>query len=233
MLRRNASGYLEGLSEAARQSRTTVILGIPDRQGDKFHNTVIAIGQGQGEYAKRRLVPFGEYVPFENQLRGIIALFDLPMSHNQSGPAEQAPLIAGDLRVSVSICYEVVYPELVRSSVVEPDLLVTLSNDTWFGRSIGPWQHLQMARMRALENGRGMLRATNNGVTAIINHRGKITASLPQFQQGVLSGHVEIRSGVTPFHQFGSGPTLLFCLMVCVLAWMRKVKSQAVAPDLP
>jgi len=144
------------------------------------------------------------------------------MSHNMTGPAKQQPLIAGSNRLSLSICYEVVYPDLVRSSVESPDLLMTVSNDTWFGSSVGPWQHFQMARMRALENGRAMIRATNNGVTALVDYRGLVQASLPQFQAGVLRGEVEVRSGSTPFSQFGSYPVLCFCLLLIGITCQRR-----------
>jgi apolipoprotein N-acyltransferase len=139
-----------------------------------------------------------------------------------TGPAKQQPLIAGSNRLSLSICYEVVYPDLVRSSVDSPDLLMTVSNDTWFGSSVGPWQHFQMARMRALENGRAMIRATNNGVTALVDYRGLVQARLPQFQTGVLRGEVEVRSGSTPFSQFGSYPVLCFCLMLIGITYQRR-----------
>ena len=109
------------------------------------------------------------------------------------------------------------YPELVRQSTRDADLLVTVSNDTWFGSSIGPWQHLQMARMRALENGRALIRATNNGVTALIDHRGRLQATLPQFEAGVLRGDVEIRTGSTLFTQFGSLPTFVLCFVLILV----------------
>lgn len=222
-LPQQVKGYLEDLGDLARQRGSTLILGIPDRNDEGgFVNTVIALGEQEGRYVKRRLVPFGEYVPLESLLRGVIAVFDLPMSSNHPGAEDQSPLSLGDDLISVSICYEVVYPDLVRTSVVSPGLLLTVSNDSWFGTSIGPWQHLQMARMRALENGRYMVRATNNGVTAIIDHRGIIRAALPQFETGVLRGDVEIRKGVTPFHRFGSYPVLLFCLLMLGLAWQRR-----------
>jgi apolipoprotein N-acyltransferase len=110
----------------------------------------------------------------------------------------------------------------VRSSVESPDLLMTVSNDTWFGSSVGPWQHFQMARMRALENGRAMIRATNNGVTALVDYRGLVQARLPQFQAGVLRGEVEVRSGSTPFSQFGSYPVLCFCLLLIGITYQRR-----------
>ena len=96
------------------------------------------------------LVPFGEYVPLEQWLRGVIAFFDLPMSRNRPGPIVQAPLSFKGQPLSLSICYEIAYPHLVRSAAKEPMALVTISNDTWFGDSIGPVQHLQIAQMRAL-----------------------------------------------------------------------------------
>ena len=112
--------------------------------------------------------------------------FDLPMSRNQPGPQRQAPLSFKGQPLSLSICYEIAYPHLVRSAATQPMALVTISNDTWFGDSIGPVQHLQIAQMRALENGRGLLRVTNNGITAAIDHAGEITDVLPRNQQGVL-----------------------------------------------
>jgi apolipoprotein N-acyltransferase len=213
LFRSDAESFLQQLAARGKASGTALIMGIPDRDAEgHFLNSAIALGQGEGTYVKRRLVPFGEYVPLESVLRGLIQLFDLPMSRNVSGAATQAPLLVGEHRISMSICYEVVYPELVRKSVEQPDLLVTISNDTWFGASIGPWQHLQMARMRALENGRYMLRATNNGVTAVINEQGHIVASLPQFEQAVLRAQVPILAGMTPFARYGQLAVLLLVL---------------------
>jgi apolipoprotein N-acyltransferase len=223
LFREQAVDVLEDLDRRAAMSGSALVLGIPDRhESGGFQNTVIVLGEGEGQYVKRRLVPFGEYVPLEDYLRGLIGLFNLPMSHNMRGPAKQPPLIAGGNRLSLSICYEVVYPDLVRSSVESPDLLMTVSNDTWFGSSVGPWQHFQMARMRALENGRAMIRATNNGVTALVDYRGVVQARLPQFQAGILRGEVEVRSGSTPFSQFGSYPVLCFCLLLIGITCLRR-----------
>ena len=121
-------------------------------------------------------MPFGEYVPLESWLRGIIGFLDLPMSSMQSGDSQQPPLMVSGLRIGVAICYEIVYPELVRQRALSSTVLLTVSNDTWFGHSIGPLQHLQMAQLRALENGRYLLRATSNGVTAIISPQVRISS---------------------------------------------------------
>jgi len=214
----DAKRVLDEIQRDAAKAGTTLLTGIPGRDDNGgFQNTVLALGNGSGQYIKRHLVPFGEYVPFEGMLRGLIKFFDLPMSRNISGAWLQPPVFAGGLLLSISICYEVAYPELVRQSTRDADLLVTVSNDTWFGSSIGPWQHLQMARMRALENGRALVRATNNGVTALIDHRGRLQATLPQFEAGVLRGDVEIRTGSTLFTQFGSLPTFVLCFVLILV----------------
>jgi apolipoprotein N-acyltransferase len=174
----------------------------------QYHNSILALGAGEGAYFKQRLVPFGEYVPMEDVMRGLIAFFDLPMSAFSPGPQNQAPLQAAGFRVAPYICYEIVYPDLVAKSARNADLLITISNDSWFGDSIGPLQHLQMAQMRALENGRYLIRGTNNGVSAIINHRGQIVAATEQFVETSLSGEVETMLGNTPFGSFGSVPII-------------------------
>lgn len=219
-----ASPYLDPLAAWARARGITLVTGILslDPASDRFYNAVVALGAGKGVYHKRALVPFGEYVPLEALLRGLITFFDLPMSHTLEGDARQPGLRAGDLTISTSVCYEVVYPELVRKAVENPDLLLTVSNDTWFGASIGPLQHMQMARMRAVENGRYLVRATNNGVTAIVDTRGRFTARIPQFSRGVLKGRVEVMRGATPYSRFGLWPILALCAVALTgQLWLR------------
>ncbi len=205
--------YLDPIAASARDAGTTLVTGIPNRpDGDtRYYNSIVALGAGGGSYLKQRLVPFGEYVPLERWLRGLIAFFDLPMSFMSPGPAGQAPLTAGGFRISPSICYEVVYPDLVARGASESDLLVTVSNDSWFGRSIGPLQHLQMAQMRALENGRYLIRGTNNGVSALVDHRGRLVARSEQFVETTLTGEVSAMLGTTPFGTFGSLPVIAAC----------------------
>lgn len=209
-----ASELLAVLDERGKATGTALVLGLPAVEvhpgGDyDFLNTARGLGAAEGRYVKRRLVPFGEYVPLEGLLRGVIEFFDLPMSHARSGPWDQPPIRVDGGRASMAICYEVVYPELVRG---DADVLLTISNDTWFGDSIGPWQHLAIARMRALENGRWLLRATNNGVTAIVDDRGRIRGQLPQFEMGVLTGEYREMAGRTPFNRFGPWP--LYALLL-------------------
>ncbi|MFA6037969.1 MAG: apolipoprotein N-acyltransferase [Legionellales bacterium] len=178
------------------------LVGLPiiNSKGN-YYNGIVAIGeQAEGLYYKRHLVPFGEFVPFENLLRGMIGFFNLPMSHMSAGPHDQNLLQAGSLRFASLICYEIVYPNLTLESALNSNILLTISNDAWFGESLGPHQHFQMARMRALELGRYLARSTNNGITAIVDSKGRVVARAPQFVSTVLIGDVFAMSGETPLY---------------------------------
>jgi len=209
--------------------QSTLITGIPwygyseHIEDNTFHNSIMAIGNGSGIYHKQKLVPFGEYVPLQGLLRGLIGFFDLPMSSFSPGPDNQSPLQANGINVMPYICYEVAYPDFVAFNARHSGLLLTISNDGWFGDSLGPLQHLQIARMRALETGRYMLRGTNNGVTAIINEKGDITERIPQFQRAVLTGEVFTAKGSTPYMQTGSWPVLTLALILIVFVRERVI----------
>lgn len=223
----NARNFVDTAAAHARENNSNLITGIPSRtkpddehpQGQSF-NSVIAVGNGSGIYHKQNLVPFGEYVPLQKWLRGAIEFFDLPMSNFARGQAGQSPLqiTVKNRQISLApyLCYEIVYGDLVAKS--RADILLTLSNDTWFGNSIGPDQHLQIARLRAIENGRELIRATNSGISVITDERGRITASMPQFSQQTLTATVQPRSGLTPYARFGSWPVLLGGLIVFIMA---------------
>lgn len=208
---------------------STLITGIPwygfseRADGFTYHNSIMAIGNGEGIYHKQKLVPFGEYVPLEGVLRGLIGFFDLPMSSFTPGPENQAPLKVNGAKVMPFICYEVAYPDFLARNAMNTDLLLTISNDGWFGHSLGPLQHLQIARMRALETGRYMIRGTNNGVTAIIDNKGQITARIPQFERAVLTGEVFKASGNTPYMVTASWPVLTLALILIVFVRERVI----------
>jgi len=208
---------------------STLITGIPwygyskQIEDNTFHNSIMATGNGSGIYHKQKLVPFGEYVPLQGLLRGLIGFFDLPMSSFSPGPKNQSPLQASDTNVMPYICYEVAYPDFVAFNARTSGMLLTISNDGWFGDSIGPLQHLQIARMRALETGRYMLRGTNNGVTAIINEKGEITERIPQFERAVLTGEVFTAEGSTPYMQTGSWPVLTLAVILVVFVRERVI----------
>lgn len=216
-------GLLRQLDARARAGGSALVFGVPyaertERGAVAYYNAVRVLGTGSGRYLKQRLVPFGEYVPLEAMLRGLIAFFDLPMSGFSRGPEGQPLLDLGGPRAAMAICYEVVYPDLVRQTALGADVLLTVSNDTWFGASAGPLQHLEMARMRALEHGRWLLRATNNGVTAVVDARGGIRARLPQFQAGVLRAEWTVMHGVTPYARHGYLAVVISALVLVGLA---------------
>lgn len=217
---------LAQLDASARQRGAGMIIGLPsfDFATDRYYNTVTTLGEASGEYRKQHLVPFGEYLPLDFLLRGLIDFFNLPMSEFASGSADQPLLMAQGHPIGTAICYEIAYPELVRQVSKEAELLLTVSNDTWFGDSLGPLQHLSMAQMRALENSKPLIRATNDGITALVDHRGNLTDTLPQFTSGMLSGKVTPRAGTTPFGILGSWPILLisFLSVIVVITLSRK-----------
>lgn len=217
----SAKPFFDESEEQANRHGHALISGVPyHSEANEVFNSAIALGSGSGIYHKQHLVPFGEYVPLEKYLRGLIEFFDLPMSDFQAGPAYQAPLQAAGLTFAPFICYEVVYGDLVRHA--RADILLTLTNDAWFGHSIGPLQHLQMVQMRSLELGRFTVRTAGNGVTALIDERGRITARIPQFERAVLTGRIQGFTGLTPFARFGSWPVLTLCgLAILIGLWRR------------
>ncbi|MFN3581932.1 MAG: apolipoprotein N-acyltransferase, partial [Pseudomonas sp.] len=197
VLQSQARHFADSMAANLAEQGTTLITGIPVddySSGEmRIFNGIMVAGSEDNQYLKHKLVPFGEYVPLEQVLRGLIAFFDLPMSSFSRGPKRQEPLQAAGYRLAPFICYEAVYPDFAARLAAQSELLLTISNDSWFGESIGPLQHLQMARMRSIESGRWMIRGTNNGVTALIDHHGQIKAHIPQFEQLALSGWVQPR----------------------------------------
>jgi apolipoprotein N-acyltransferase len=230
VLKESAEGYLSMMGTFAAERKSALITGVPIRQTvrheKRFFNGITVVGEGDGTYLKQKLVPFGEYVPLQEVLRGLIAFFDLPMSDFARGPSDQALLQAKGYQIAPFICYEVVYPDFAAGLSARSDLLLTISNDTWFGTSIGPLQHLQMAQMRALEAGRWMIRATNNGVTGLINPFGQITEQIPQFEQGILYGEVVPMHNLTPYLQWRSWPLIIVCLLLFGWALMASRMSK-------
>lgn len=189
---------------------------------NRYFNSVIGVGNVEGSYQKEHLVPFGEYLPLESVLRGAINFFDLPMSSFTKGASAQAPMQAAGVSIGNAICYEIIYPQLVARRAVDSEVIVTVSNDTWFGASIGPHQHLQMARLRALENGRYVVRATSNGITAIINPRGELVDRAPQFETTFLTGEFYAMEGLTPFTRTGSWPAWLLAGLLLLPGLARR-----------
>lgn len=209
-----AGDYLAGLAREARAHGADIVLGIPVREpgSRRYFNSLLAISDRPGFYHKRHLVPFGDYLPLEEFLRGLIRFFDLPMSGFSAGPDEQPPLQAAGQKIASAICYEDTFGEEMISALPEATLLVNATNNAWYGNSFAPHQHLEMSRWRALETGRYMLRVTTNGVSAIIDQHGKIRGRSPQFETYVLSGEAVPHTGATPYVRSGNLPVMLLVL---------------------
>jgi len=177
------------------------------------------------------LLPIGEFVPFEDFLRPLAPFFNLPQSSFSRGSYNQNNLIAQDLKILPLICFEIVFAEQLSANFFkDTDILLTVSNDAWFGDSHGPHQHLEIARMRALEFGRPLIRSTNNGITAVVDHHGKISAQIPQFKQAVLRNEITLVKGTTPYSLYGRTPTYIIALImiIIILANQRKIINNKV-----
>ena len=129
-------------------------------------------------------------------------------------------------RIAVTICYEDVFGEEVIDAMPEARLLVNISNDAWFGDSLAPHQHLEMARMRALETGRYLLRATNTGISAVINEKGNVVSTSPQFKPDTLLAEIKTFSGSTPYSVYGNYPTIILALIILITCFYLERKPE-------
>lgn len=222
-----APNYIDRLNQVGEINDASIVLGIATRDSSERFNSIVTLGNATDEYRKQKLVPFGEFVPFESQLRGLIAFFDLPMSNFSPGENDQDSLTIGSGELAPFICYEIVYPDFVARGSRESPVLVTISNDAWFGTSHGPHQHFQMVRFRSLELQKPTLRGANNGITAVILPSGKVDKALPQFTKGNLFASVQPHEGLTPFARWGSLPVILVSLLLCIPAATRMIARAA------
>lgn len=219
--------YLDPLAEQARANQTDILLGLPvmEQSSGQYFNSMMSLGAQPGFYHKSHLVPFGDYMPLE-WLRGLISFFELPMSSFKPGSISPELLQVAGQKVGISICYEDVFSMEVLRSVPEANLLVNATNNAWYGDSFAPHQHLQISQNRALETGRPIVRATTNGISALIDYQGNIQAKTAQFKQAVLTGDVQPRWGSTPYVSWGRWPLLLLSLfMLMIWAYYRRIGS--------
>jgi len=147
------------------------------------------------------------------------------MSSFSAGNPQQSSLIVKDYKLAAAICYEIAYPEITRRNAEKADFITTLSNDGWFGTSTGPHQHLQMVQMRAKENGRWFIRATNTGVTAFIDHNGHIVKQAPLDEEFVLRGDLPAMQGQTLYNRLSDYPILIFSLLLLVMGWIYRPRK--------
>jgi apolipoprotein N-acyltransferase len=200
--------YLARLERAGRRNDGDLLLGVPYRAAPgEYYNSVLSLGVSPRQfYHKVHLVPFGEFVP--PGFAWIVRLLSIPLSDFSPGAPDQPPLAVAGQRVAVDICYEDAYGAEIARPLPEATLLANVSNVAWFGDSLAPAQHLQIARLRALETGRMMLTATNTGITAAIDRDGRVLARLPQFVTGRLEVAAQGYSGATPYVRYRDWPAL-------------------------
>ena len=195
---------------------------VAGQRGGAYYNAMISLGEsGRGAYHKRHLVPFGEYFPLQAVIGPVLDFLKIPMSNFSVG-VDRKPLISlAGYQAGIDICYEDAFAGEVMRALPEAHFLVNASNDAWFGDSLAPHQHLQIARMRALESSRYLLRATNTGISAIIDQRGEIRGLAPQFQQMLLSGQVQPLQGMTPYARWGDTPLVVLAGLLLLMLWRR------------
>jgi apolipoprotein N-acyltransferase len=212
---------LARLEAAAKANGGDLLLGAPLRSGpETYHNSVVSLGASPRQaYHKTHLVPFGEFIP--PGFGWVNRILAFPLSDFTPGGAAQRPLAVAGERVAVNICYEDAFGAEIRRMLPEATLLVNVSNVAWFGDSLAPGQHLQIARMRALETSRMLLAATNSGITAAIDRDGQVLARLPAFTEGRLDVTARGYSGATPYVRLGDWPALGVCLLAVAFVALR------------
>jgi apolipoprotein N-acyltransferase len=219
---------LEEIARSAAQHGSSLLLGIlgVDEENRAGQNVLVAMTNPPSIYVKRHLVPFGEFYPVPDFVREWLRLNNLPSTDMARGVPEQPPLAVGGERIAVTICYEDLFGAEQLHSLPDATLLVNIANDAWFGDSIGPPQHLQIARVRAAEAGRYLLRATNTGVSAVVDPVGGVVDTLPSFEVGVLTATVRGHTGLTPYARWGNYPVVLGALLVLgVVLALRKLRE--------
>lgn len=210
--------FLRAFNKEAQAANSELIIGIPFLNQDtyEYYSSFMTLGGKPQFYHKTHLVPFGEYLPLNDLLRGLINFFSMPMSNFSRGDWIQPLIEVKGQKIAATICYEDAFPEELIRYLPEATLLVNGSNNAWYGDSLAPHQHLQIARMRAAETGRDLLRATTNGISALVNHKGEIVSRSRQFDSQVVTGNVQPRAGATPYVRWGNYPVIVILILVFV-----------------
>jgi apolipoprotein N-acyltransferase len=206
-------------AELVEQGRDVLLGIVAAGEGEAYYNAMLSLGiSGRDHYYKRQLVPFGEYLPFDRWLRPVLDFIEIPMSDFSAGGDGKPLVTLAGQPVGVDICYEDAFAEEIIRALPEATLLINASNDAWFGDSLAPHQHLEIARMRAVETRRFLVRATNTGVSAMIDERGALRGVIPQFTQAVLTDEVTPRTGMTPFAYWGHWGVVIIAAAALLIA---------------
>ncbi len=216
--------YLDQLAAHARVAGGDILLGVPERLDARtYYNSVLSLGSAPEQlYRKSHLVPFGEFIPLKPLFGWFLDIAQIPLADFARGDESQQPLAVAGQQVAVNICYEDAFGAEIARQLPQATLLVNVSNVAWFGRSIAPQQHLQISQARALESGRFMLRATNTGMTAIIDHHGYVQSVAPAFTTTVVSGEVQGYGGSTPYVRWADLPVIAGAILLLAVALLYR-----------
>ena len=226
------SDYAALVNEEMTARDTQLFTGILnyDVERGEYANTLWALGAESGLYRKRHLVMFGEYFPLPDFARRWLRIMNLPSENIAPGPRLQEPLLAKGVPVAATICWELAFGSEQLDFLPRAQLLVNVSNDAWFGDTVMPHQHLQIGQMRARETGRFLLRATNSGITAVVNPLGAVVKRIPQFVPGVLEATVRPYTGATPYVRVGNWPVISLAVLFLLAAVLKLRRQGAQAP---
>jgi len=202
----------------------TILSGSWQYRNNKLHNSMTILGSDQ-TYLKRHLVPFGEYVPFENLLRGIIDFFDMPMSSISAGMPNQELLNTNNFKILGMICFDIAFPLSYIHQMREADFIVNISNDTWFGNSYGPYQHLQIVRARALESNKWIARGTSDGISTIVDNKGTIVSKISKGTKGALNGRIYKTQETSFFYEWGYSIIPLISLIMFMFMFVVRSRK--------
>jgi apolipoprotein N-acyltransferase len=209
-------------------SNKEFISGVWSYKDEHLYNALININTSES-YNKMHLVPFGEYIPFISSLRGIISFFDMPMSNVKHGNKNQQNIaIFQDKTINFAplICFDIAFSNTVRKSNKSSYFMINISNDTWFGKSIGPYHHLDITRVRAIENNKWIIRSTNDGFSAIITNNGTIVDIIEKGITGVINSGINIEKERSLYNIYGYFiPYLLSILIIVISAIMFKCRK--------
>ena len=204
--------FTEMVNFKSKEKNLTLLTGIIERETNfKIRNRLQSFGEIEGLYDKVKLVPFGEFIPLELYLGKLLDIIGLNLTNTV--PGEEINLLSStQLRISPSICYEIAFDNIVRKTAYSSNILITVSNDTWFGRSIGPEQHLEIAQNRALEHKKPLLRSTNSGISAVVSKDGQVIEKQGYFEEKDIKTNIVLYSGDTIYSRYGNFPIIILIM---------------------
>lgn len=215
--------YMLSLQQQVDTTETSIVTGVPvyDHYSKRYYNSMISIDKEKvSYYAKRHLVIFGEYIPFRKLFGDSLDFLGAALADFTPGEILQKPLKTKTHKAAASVCFEIVFASEIARELGDADYLINISNDAWFEGSVAPYQHFQIARMRAAETERPLIRSTNTGISALIDADGSIIKQSPQFAEYVLTGTIQPRSGDTPYVRWRNTPILILMAALLIIGFL-------------